>query len=83
MNVVYATTTASVATPEGTSVTVRAGTHWPANDPVVLAQPSLFSTDARYGISFSTLPRELAEEAPVEQATANPGELRTTRRRNV
>lgn len=79
MDVVYAKGTAVVMTPDGGRHTVQGGQHWPADDPVVRANPTLFSADPRYGVSFSTPPRELAEP-PVEQATAAPGEKRATRR---
>jgi hypothetical protein len=80
MDVVYATYTAQVATPDGGRHTVQGGQHWPADDPVVAAAPrGLFSPDARYGVSFSVPPAELAEP-PVEQATAAPGEKRNVRR---
>jgi hypothetical protein len=81
MNVVYATSTTSVFTSQGAQVLVREGSHWPADDPVVLAQPSLFSDDPRHGISYSQRPAALDEEAPVEQTTARPGEKRGAVRR--
>lgn len=77
MEVVYATSTTHVTTPNGTRVVVRKGTHWPAEDPVVQAQPSLFSTDPRWGLVFSAEPEGF--DAPVEQATADPGERRSVR----
>jgi hypothetical protein len=80
MQVVYATATATVAMAEGHSVTIHQGSHWPATDPVVRARPDLFSDDARYGMSFSVPPPEVAE-APTEQATAGPGERRNVRPR--
>lgn len=80
MDVVYAITTSSVQTATGGQVAVRAGTHWPVNDPVVLSHPNLFSADARYGLSFSTRPAAL-DEPPVEQVTAGPGETRGRVRR--
>lgn len=80
MEVVFATSTAQVITPDGGRHVVRGGQHWPASDPVVAAAPEgLFSPDARYGVSFSVAPAELSEP-PVEQATAAPGEKRTVRR---
>lgn len=80
MDVVYATYTAQVVTPDEGRHMVHGGQHWPAGDPVVLAAPpGLFSPDARYGMSFSVPPPEMAEP-PVEQATAAPGERRNTRR---
>jgi len=79
VNVVYAKYGGQVRTPDGGIWNVQGGQHWPADDPVVLADPSRFSPDARYGVSFSAAPDEL-REAPVEQATAGPGEKRNTRR---
>ena len=79
MDVVYAKWSQQVATPDGGRWNVQGGQHWPADDPVVKAAPGLFTTDARYGVSFSAPPAELAD-APVEQATAGPGEKRATRR---
>jgi hypothetical protein len=79
LEVVYARAQGFVTTPDGGRHNVARGSHWSANDPVVLAQPDLFSTDPRFGLAFSTPPPELSE-APVEQATAAPGERRNTRR---
>lgn len=67
MDVVYAVNTAFVG-----EYKVVAGTHWPADDPIVLAQPSLFSDDPSHGLNCST--------PPVETATAAPGEQRRVRR---
>lgn len=78
MNVVYAKGTRSVQLPTGISGMVRVGTHWPADDPVVLAHPDLFSTDPRFGLLYSVQPD--GWDAPVEEATAVPGERRNTRR---
>lgn len=80
MDVVYAKQSAQVMTPDGGRHMVYGGQHWPADDPVVLASPAgLFTPDARYGLAYSTPPPEMAD-APVEQATAAPGEKRNTRR---
>jgi hypothetical protein len=79
MDVVYARWSQQVVTPDGGRWDVRGGQHWPADDPVVQAAPALFSRDPRFGVSYSNPPAELAE-APVEQATAAPGEKRNTRR---
>jgi hypothetical protein len=75
MEVVYAVDTLSVGLPQGGSIMVRAGTHWPKTDAIVKAHPWLFSDDPTVGLSMS-------EPVPVvvEQATAAPGELRQTRR---
>jgi hypothetical protein len=77
MDIVYATATAVVPLPDGGRMHVAKGTHWPADDPNVKAQPSLFSSDARYGLNFSTTP--VGFDAPVEQASAAPGERRNRR----
>ena len=79
MQVVYAKYSGQVATPDGGRWNVQGGQHWPADDPVVTANPAMFSPDARYGATYSVPPEELTE-APVEQATAGPGEKRPTRR---
>lgn len=81
MQVVYAKTTSRVQTPEGVPIMVRHGSHWPAEDPVVKAYPSLFSDDPRYGLSATD--NSVFEESgasEVEQATAAPGERRQVRR---
>jgi hypothetical protein len=78
VKVVYATATGPVNLPNGGRGNVRHGTHWPADDPVVLANPTMFSDDPRYGLAFSEQPE--GYDAPVEQATAAPGEKRQTRR---
>lgn len=51
MKVVYAT--ATVVTDQAL---IREGTHWPASDPLVLANPSLFSEDPRVGLQFTVEP---------------------------
>jgi hypothetical protein len=82
MDVVYATTTTQVMTPDGGRHMVMGGQHWPATDPVVkAAPPGLFSTDPRYGMAFSAPPPEMAQPpGEVEAATAAPGERRNVRR---
>lgn len=84
MDVVYATSTTHVTTREGGRLVVHKGEHWPATDPVVQAQPSLFSADARYGMRYTVEPDgyDAPIGAPVEQATAAPGERRTRTRAN-
>ena len=75
MQLVCAITTASVAPPKGgPSIVVREGGYWRAEDPVVVAYPSLFTTDLRYNLNSSE-----PLDAPVEQATAAPGEKRPRR----
>jgi hypothetical protein len=81
MDVVYVKYDANVPVGGGALRTVRKGEHWHADDPVVKAAPDAFSPDPRYGMQWTgTPPAELAE-APVEQATAGPGEKRATARR--
>lgn len=76
MKVVFAVATVSVTMPGGFPMGVRQGTHWRADDPLVLSHPDLFSEDPRYGMSYS----QAQVEEPVEQMTAAPGERRSTRR---
>lgn len=81
IQVVYAIGTERVQIPNGESVPVQKGTHWPATDPVVKAYPALFTPDPRYGLRYTAAPPghdvNLNE---VEEATANPGEKRNVRR---
>lgn len=84
MKIVFATTSATVSAGPGNHISVLAGEHWPASDPVVKAHPGLFTDDPRHGLRIS-VPLEEAtdagkQEAPVEQATKAPGEKRPTRR---
>lgn len=76
MDIVYARANGFVMTPDGGRHLVQGGQHWPATDPVVLAQPGLFSSDPRVGLTFSAAPNELSDP-PVERVTAAPGEKRT------
>ena len=79
MDVVYASTTAHVTSPDGARMVVQKGSHWPADDPIVRAQPSLFSSDPRYGLTYSAEPAGW-DDPQVETATAVPGERRNARR---
>jgi len=45
--VVYAMGSETVGLADGSSVPVRKGTHWPAEDPVVKRRPGLFSISSR------------------------------------
>lgn len=81
--VVYATSTAQVRTPDGALALIRHGSHWFADDPVVAANPDMFSSDPRYGLSWTGEPppeMRLPPDVPVEQATAAPGERRQVRK---
>ena len=81
MDIVYATYSAYVQTPDGGGAGVGAGTHWPAGDPVVKAAPDgMFSPDPRFGLNWYGDPPPEMAEPPVEQATAAPGEKRAVRR---
>lgn len=79
IRVVYAVGSEVVRMPDGNSYPVQKGSHWPEDDPVVRFRPELFSDDARYGMLYSREPD--GYDAPVEQATAAPGERRNVRRR--
>lgn len=79
MDVVYPVADAALTLKTGATFTVRRGQHWPVEDVVVKEHPDQFSADPRYGLAFSSPPAELSE-APVEQATAAPGERRSVRR---
>lgn len=74
VQVVYATSNTSVTTEGAVHVMIRAGEHWPANDPVVLAHPSLFTDDPKIGLRISVpLVEETAEpttpaDAPLADA---------------
>lgn len=76
--VVFALDTASVAFGGGQAV-VHKGQHWAATDPLVQQYPHLFTTDPRYGMKYTVEPVGF-NDAPVEQATAAPGEKRSARR---
>ncbi len=59
-------------------ITVQEGELWDADDPVVQAHPGWFET--LEGKSLKTAKLAARSEPPVEQATAAPGEKRTTKR---
>ena len=67
----------------GVSGTVVHGTHWAADDPIVLAHPECFTDDPRFGLSSSRplgddgYPVGVKTTRAVETATAAPGEKRT------
>lgn len=69
---VFANSTASVAWGGGV-VRLHLGDPWPADDPFVKARPEFFASDP----PSATVRRT---SAPIEQATAAPGERRNTRR---
>jgi hypothetical protein len=82
--VVYAMSRALIPAPNGTNVLVAKGSHWPADDPLVLSRPQMFSADPRWGMHYTQEPAGYS--APVsgsiaETATATPGEKRAAGRR--
>jgi hypothetical protein len=77
---VFATADFPAETPAGRAQ-VWKGSHWPADDPIVKAYPDRFSPDPRFGLQYTREP-EGWDAPPVEQATAAPGEKRTTRRQS-
>ena len=60
---VFAKTTAAVSD-LGSPVTVIAGSHWLAGDPLVRARPDLFTRDCRYGLAYSGEPPECLSIPP-------------------
>lgn len=79
MDIVYATNTQVVQSKDGTRIRVPKGSHWPSDDPIVRAAPAeLFSTDPRWGLLYTVEPD--GYDAPIETASATPGEKRTARR---
>lgn len=72
---VFARDTASVREPGSKyPTTVHRGTAWHADAPLVLAHPTLFSSDPPEVLPRGWVPTR------VEQATAAPGEKRASRR---
>jgi hypothetical protein len=81
MNFVYARAGGNAYLPDGTPVPVPAGCMVPDTDPVVAANPHLFSPDPRYCAAlFGTVMPDELTGPPAEFATAIPGERRNTRR---
>lgn len=72
---VYATGSQMVGTPDGGWYRVNGGDIYDAEDKVVRAAPHLFTEDFA-SVAVSSEPRRPQEDAPVEQATAAPGERR-------
>jgi hypothetical protein len=68
MRIVYAKATTMVAFTNGRSEMVGAGTHWPANDPLVRSHPDLFSDDPRFGLSYTVEPIEQEAEVHVKRS---------------
>jgi len=76
---VWATTTAAVGTRR-----VVYGETWWADDPIVKANPSLFTDDPRKAGLQASMPipeEDRIDRYPVEQVTAGPGEKRSAVKR--
>lgn len=91
MDVVYGATNTWAGTESGVRVWVSVGSHWRADDPLVTACPSLFTTDPTVGLSSSIPPTRQPQvyvgpqpdpepTVQFEQATAAPGEMRNVAR---
>ncbi len=80
MNVVYSKDFLRVQTEGGGVKRFPPGSHWPADDPFVLANPGQFSDDPRYHLAFTESRPEYFGDVPVEAASAAPGERRNARR---
>lgn len=80
VDLVYAIDNAFIDMPYGPRLPVPKGSHWPADDPAVRARPELFSRDARWGMFYTPGHEPEGYDAPIEEATANPGERRNVRR---
>lgn len=78
IDVVFAMGTAFVEVPNGIRAKVMKGSHWPKSDPIVRARPELFSDDPRWGMFYTEEPA--GYDAPIEAASAAPGEKRSVRR---
>lgn len=71
MDIVYAKQTTHLI---GRGILIVAGEAWDASDPIVRERPDLFAADPSKVRSSRT------DSGDVEQATASPGEKRSTRR---
>lgn len=78
IKVVYANRQFQTTLPDGQVAMIPKGSHWPVDDEVVRKNPDCFSDDPRYGMLYSKEP--VGYDAPVESATAAPGERRSVRR---
>jgi hypothetical protein len=73
MSIVVALTDSTVGNGTRRPIVIRRGEAWDADDPIVLANPSLFTADP--GKARASVVREV-----VEQSTRAPGERSRTRR---
>lgn len=77
MSIVVALTDSMVGNGTRQPVVVRKGEAWDGGDPIVKANPSLFSSDAAR--ARSSVLRN-SKDRPVEQSTKAPGEKSRARR---
>jgi hypothetical protein len=77
LKVVYAKSSTVIASPGGMTVMVPWGSHWPADDPIVVAHPEIFTEDPGPGLRISAPRTEDGEF--LETATATPGSKRVRR----
>ena len=75
MSIVVAVTDSMVANGSRQPTVIRRGEAWDADDPVVVANPGLFSADPRR----ARMSQQRRDDV-VEQATRAPGEKSRTRR---
>lgn len=67
-----------VTSVDGTLVNITAGEAWDADDPVVRTHPDLFADQPPFVRRFEG---GLVQSYVVEEASASPGQRRTTKRR--
>ena len=77
MSIVVALTDSMVGNGTRQPVVIKRGEAWDADDPIVKANPSLFTADA--GKARTTVQRT-AKDRPVESSTRAPGEKSRARR---
>jgi len=61
---------------DGAPIGVPGGSHWLADDPLVLAHPEAFTTDCRYGLAFSGEPPAVLSIPPGEEDPVMTGKVR-------
>lgn len=68
---------------DGVPVGVPGGSHWLADDPLVLAHPDAFTGDCRYGLRFSGEPPAVLsvppEDEPPQRGSRRPQAARAGR----
>lgn len=61
----------------GAPVTVQGGSHWLADDELVLARPDLFTADCRYGLAWSGQAPECLSVPPSQEDPVMTGKVRS------